>query len=197
MNRTQKEKTAEIFYEAFYLKVRYTWIMTKDRSQAIRIMADHMRSDQVLVSEVNNDIAGAASVETTEKPMFIDIPFKSFIKEFGALGGGLRYLAFLIEKNEQRNLSKNDVHLDMIAVSREARGQGVGKQLLDLVDRYARVHDKENVVLEVVDSNPEAKSLYENFGYHTAAYEHMNLLFRQFTKRADFAGMYRMKKRME
>lgn len=60
----------------------------------------------------------------------------------------------------------DELFLDYIAVSEEARGLGVGTRLLEEFELLARHKKASRVSLDVVGSNPRAKSLYERFGYN-------------------------------
>eukprot|EP00931_Biecheleriopsis_adriatica_P013071 TRINITY_DN114390_c0_g1_i1.p1 TRINITY_DN114390_c0_g1~~TRINITY_DN114390_c0_g1_i1.p1 ORF type:complete len:222 (-),score=21.88 TRINITY_DN114390_c0_g1_i1:12-677(-) len=56
-------------------------------------------------------------------------------------------------------------HLEQIAVSAEARGKGVGKNLLHWVGSKARERGCDKVALEVISRNNNAKAIYEKTGY--------------------------------
>ncbi|NDJ53018.1 MAG: GNAT family N-acetyltransferase, partial [Chloroflexi bacterium] len=55
--------------------------------------------------------------------------------------------------------------MDGIVVDGSMRGQGIGSRLLDAILDYARMHDYEKVRLDVVDTNPRARALYERKGF--------------------------------
>jgi AraC-like DNA-binding protein/RimJ/RimL family protein N-acetyltransferase len=55
-------------------------------------------------------------------------------------------------------------YLHMIAVRKEFRGEGVGTQLIDFVERTVFA-DHSKVFLVVADFNPDARRLYERLGY--------------------------------
>lgn len=55
-------------------------------------------------------------------------------------------------------------YLHIIAVRKESRGQGIGKQLLKFFEDYS-FKDRPKVFLVVADFNPDAKRLYESIGY--------------------------------
>ena len=58
-----------------------------------------------------------------------------------------------------------ELYVDGIAVSPEARGQGIGSRLLDETSAIAREDSFRWVRLDVIDSNPRAQALYERKGY--------------------------------
>ena len=57
--------------------------------------------------------------------------------------------------------------MDGICVSREARGMGLGTALLRAIKDEASAQNCDDVRLDVIDSNPRAKALYEREGFVT------------------------------
>ncbi len=57
------------------------------------------------------------------------------------------------------------VYVDNLAVTQESEGKGVGRALLDYVERWARDHGYREVVLDVFASNQRAIAFYERQGY--------------------------------
>ncbi len=58
-------------------------------------------------------------------------------------------------------------HLEAIAVSEAAEGQGVGSALLDAAEATALARGAESMTLHVYHSNTRAAELYNRRGYHT------------------------------
>lgn len=58
-------------------------------------------------------------------------------------------------------------YVDNLAVARESEGQGVGRALLDHVERWARDHGIREVVLDVFAGNQRAIAFYERQGYRS------------------------------
>jgi ribosomal-protein-alanine acetyltransferase len=56
-------------------------------------------------------------------------------------------------------------HVSSIAVSKRARGQGLGRRLLRAAERLARADGRERIRLEVRADNAPAQALYEHDGY--------------------------------
>ena len=55
--------------------------------------------------------------------------------------------------------------MDGICVDAAARGQGVGTRLLNAVKSEAAKRDLGHVRLDVIDTNPKARALYERQGF--------------------------------
>jgi ribosomal protein S18 acetylase RimI-like enzyme len=55
--------------------------------------------------------------------------------------------------------------MDGIVVDSQFRGLGIGSKLLDAIIEYAGENEFETVRLDVIESNPRAKKLYESKGF--------------------------------
>jgi ribosomal protein S18 acetylase RimI-like enzyme len=56
-------------------------------------------------------------------------------------------------------------YVDNLAVAQDVEGKGVGRALLDYVERWAREHGYREVVLDVFAGNQRAIAFYERQGY--------------------------------
>ena len=56
-------------------------------------------------------------------------------------------------------------HVDILVVAKEAEGRGVGRALMNHVERWARDHACREVVLDVFAGNQGAIAFYERQGY--------------------------------
>ena len=66
--------------------------------------------------------------------------------------------------------------MDGIFVSNRARGKGVGTALLDAVCAEAKARGYGEVRLDVIDTNPRARALYERQGFVATDTQHLGLL---------------------
>jgi len=62
------------------------------------------------------------------------------------------------------------VNIHDLAVLPEFRGQGIGRELLEAVERVARERGCVKVTLEVLEKNRRARSVYEAAGFAQAGY---------------------------
>ena len=74
--------------------------------------------------------------------------------------------------------------MDGIAVDAAAWGRGIGTRLLDAICDHARDLDKTSVRLDVIDTNPRARTLYERRGFVTVRTEGVGPLRAIFSFRA-------------
>jgi len=103
--------------------------------------------------------------------------FAGFKTEAGAFaGGGLRDFAAIygwvgtlwrapLLALLERDLSAGQLLMDGIAIAPKARGLGIGSKLLAAILDEARRRGMREVRLDVIDTNPRARALYERVGF--------------------------------
>ncbi|MFT5500274.1 MAG: ribosomal protein S18 acetylase RimI-like enzyme [Woeseiaceae bacterium] len=67
-------------------------------------------------------------------------------------------------------------HLEAIAVSADAEGQGVGRALLEANEANARKHGARSLTLHVISTNSRARSFYERSGYFGEMFRYIKKL---------------------
>lgn len=92
---------------------------------------------------------------------------------YGHLGGWWRGL--LLELFE-RDLEPGELLMDGIFVHPDARGMGVGTLLLEEIFAEARRRGDRSVRLDVIDTNPRARALYERVGFEAVSTEETGIL---------------------
>ena len=134
------------------------------------VLARTMDAERVLVAVQDAEdgsygrVLGVAAVADMDgQPL--DLSPDQLVRESGPLLGRLRAL---IGRFLQSKAREGELELSFIAVAPNARGMGVGRALLDAVEARAHSAGLITVRLEVVDSNPRARSLYERHGYRHA-----------------------------
>lgn len=115
------------------------------------------------VDKGGEHLLGIAGLKSQEM-VFVNAGIPHFIKHAGLFRSlwSLPILAMMEHAPESQ-----EVYLDMIAVGPQARGQGVGRALINAVEHKARTMGKSKLTLQVVGTNPGAKKLYEQLGFRT------------------------------
>lgn len=96
------------------------------------------------------------------------------------IGGGLKDLAAVYGRTSaairgllivllERNCADDTLLMDGIFVEPEARGRGVGKALLNAMEERAERSALRRVRLDVIDTKPRARALYEREGFPEAS----------------------------
>jgi len=65
----------------------------------------------------------------------------------------------------ERSPRQGELLMDGITVSADYRGQGVGTQLFDALVDYAKENGYQAIRLDVIDTNPHARRLYDRLGF--------------------------------
>lgn len=86
------------------------------------------------------------------------------------------------------NKSKIDgLYIQNICVNGSCRGKGIGSQLLDAIEHFAKEKNYNSLWLDVSVTNQKAKMLYERYGFDVVS-EHSIFLSKK--------GFFRMKKKL-
>ncbi len=128
--------------------------------RAARFLAPTMRADRAFVAIDDTGIVGIAGFQEDRIGLF-EIGLAPLWREYG-LSGPIRAIGLAaLHRREVRDT----LLMDGIAVAAAARGRGIGTRLLAAVCDHARDLRKTGVRLDVVDTNPRARSLYERQGF--------------------------------
>ena len=154
-----REAVAALFWQAFGAKLVPS---LGDDDRALAFIARGLRSDFAF-SAVSEDgtLLGAAGIKTA-RGGFMTGNFNDLRAVYGAFGALWRGA---ILNQFERPLKDGVLQMDGIFVDAEARGLGVGTQLLDAVVWTARMNRCAEVRLDVVAENPRARALYERYGF--------------------------------
>lgn len=109
----------------------------------------------------------------TERGALVGGGWAEMRRHYGPLGGLCRApLLSLLE----RDTAPGVLLMDGIFVAPEARGSGAGTALLSAVKARARALGLASVRLDVIDTNPRARALYEREGFTAGAEHHLGPL---------------------
>lgn len=163
LNPQQQEQVANLFYEAFPLKVKHLWFHAKTKEQAVELLSQSIQFEQGIYALRDEEVVGFIGYNIGKKAFTPAnyIAFQNVYPLFVATWRFFFYKFYL----KFHLYNENILHIDPIAVSEEARGNGIGKLLLNKVEQLAKNKQITKINLEVVDTNPSAQKLYESFGY--------------------------------
>jgi ribosomal protein S18 acetylase RimI-like enzyme len=152
-------KIAALYFDIFSRKLG----AVLGRRAAVPMIADHISEDRIIVACDGEEVVGIAGLNYDGIGFFVP-NHRGFLKHYGPLVGRVRAGLWA---SVQTNPRPHQLHLEGIGVQADLRSRGIGTALLEAVDRRTRDVGKTEVILEVVDTNPRAKALYERFGYRT------------------------------
>jgi ribosomal protein S18 acetylase RimI-like enzyme len=185
----QAFEVAQIFYEAFRLKIHHLDLFPRSTEQAIRILTGGFRPANGFYALEDGHILGVVGLDWPGGNYFLHFTRSGLAAEFGGVGALWR-LAWIRFNHWFSRPHAQEVRIAAIAVAGTARGKGVGSLLLERVFEHARQHGCRAVVLEVIDTNPRARKLYEQLGFKTIRTEWTGPV----TARAGFTGFNFMRK---
>lgn len=192
LSRHQQREVAEIYYDSFKIKFSKLWLFTKNKGLAIDVLSQSIDFRTGLYAIKDKEVIGFIGLETVGS-IYTKLRFSLLTKVFGFFGGLWRYAGYMIYCAFRGRIREDEMHIDPIAVSEKARGLGVGTKLLDASLVLAKSLGKKKMTLEVVDTNPEAKKLYERKGFVVTKIEKTGFL----TGLAGFTKVVHMRKVIE
>lgn len=148
------------------------------------IYENSLNTDRIMLAVSNKSILGIAGLHY-DKRNFTDTKYVTLRKHYNPVKSFIMYWMLRIMTPK---LQKDTVRVDSLAVDKSCRGEGIGTKLIEGVIEFARQNGYGQVLLEVVDTNPKAKALYERMGFKVK--KKVNFYF--FTRRAGFSSEFIM-----
>jgi len=187
VSTTQQNEFANLAYEAFLKKIKYLWLFNKTEDQAKQFLTSAAIFENGIYALLDDTVVGYIALDKKDASFF-KYEFKNFTKIFGKWGGLWRYTFHKIVNYFETPLNDNEAKVEMIAVNKSVRGQGIGEQLLLTAFEQVKKENISKIFLEVVDTNPKARKLYERFGFSTLKVDTLGKI----TKKAGFSKVYLM-----
>jgi GNAT superfamily N-acetyltransferase len=182
-------EAARIFYAAFRDKIEHLELFPRSPEQAMHILARSFCADRGFYALEQGKVIGVVGFEGRDGRRFVELTWTVLASEFGWFGASWRYAWIKVMHRFERP-SANTLRVEALAVAESARGQGVGTLLLNRVLDHARKCSYGAVALEVVDTNPRARRLYERLGFVTLK----TAWYSPITRRAGFTRVAYMRK---
>lgn len=165
-----RRQAAELYDEAFGPKFA---LAVPDRARRVALLAASMVPRFAIAAIRDGQLVGIAGFHTSEGSLTSGIGLRGLLSKLGLLGGLRAAAVFSLY---ERTPAEDELLMDGIAVRGDQRGLGIGTALLDQVARYAESHGFCTVRLEVIDTNPAARRLYERQGFVAARVERFEYL---------------------
>lgn len=166
----ERGKIAVLYWEAFGLKLNI--VMGPDH-RGIAFVNDVLDPTHALCArDDDGHLLGVAGFKTHDGAL-VGGKARDMAKHYGWVSSLWRIgLISLLE----RDTENARFLMDGIFVSNRARGKGVGTALLDAVCAEAKARGYGEVRLDVIDTNPRARALYERQGFVATDTQHLGLL---------------------
>lgn len=181
LNKAYRASAAQILVDAFRLKLK--GILGTDE-EIYKVLFESLNAQHIVVARSSEgEIMGVAAYQYKGK-FTLDITLSTMIEVYGLFRG--IYKMFLLLTYFPTKRDRLTLYVDAIAVSDRFRGQGVGKLLLEELEKIAIENELSTVSLDVVKENIRAKKLYEEVKYEELSEDAKNKL--------GFTGYYYMSK---
>ena len=155
----QRDKVVRLFWTAFRQKLYPVMKPEEKALDFLRRVADPVHA--ISAAAPDGSVIGVAGFKTA-KGAFIGGGLKEICAVYGMIGGFWRGLVLSLL---ERPLQPKTLLMDGIFVSEAVRGQGVGSALLSAIKEKAAALGCSRVRLDVIDTNPRARRLYERHGF--------------------------------
>ncbi|GAB2186342.1 GNAT family N-acetyltransferase [Roseibium sp. LAB1] len=166
----QRPVAARLFWQAFSGKLGK---VLAPEDKALRLV-ERILNPEFAISAVDEDgrLLGLAGYKTSDGAL-AGGSLADMTAVYGMFGGLWR--GFLLDVLE-RKIEPDCLLMDGIFVAETARGQGIGGTLLKAIGEEARQRSLSRVRLDVIDTNPRAKALYERSGFKAVGEEKTGFL---------------------
>jgi len=177
----QKSDMMRIFYDSFERKIT---AFIKSKQKALSIFENSLNTDRIMLAVEDKKITGMAGLHYDDRN-FTDIKYGTLKTHYNPLKS---FFMYWIIRLTTPKIKEGTVRIDSLAVDKSYRGKGIGTKLIKGVIEFARQNNYSQVLLEVVNTNPMAKALYERMGFKVK--KKVNFYF--FTRSAGFSSEYIM-----
>lgn len=155
----QRLEAARLYWEAFGGKLGA--VLGPD-DRALAFIAASMRTDHCIAAEDRDGrLIGIAGFKSPDGG-FVGGSARQMRRVYGWVGTLWRSAALWTLAHEVDN---DRFLIDGIAVSREARGSGIGTALVEALCEEGTARGYASIRLEVIDTNWRAKALYARLGF--------------------------------
>lgn len=155
----QRDRVARLYWQAFSGKLG---LVLGPEARALDFLTPALRPSHAFCAlDDDGRVIGVAGF-SSDDDTFVAGDAEGLRRVYGRFGMAWRgVLLEVLERPRDPGL----LVMDGIFVSEAARGRGVGSALLETICTEARRRGKRGVRLDVIDTNPRARALYERQGF--------------------------------
>lgn len=164
------ERAAALYWEAFGEKLGFAMGPRSKGLQFARRVLDPAHALSAV--DESGQLLGVVGFKTSQGAL-VGGNFMDLVAIYGALGASWRALLLSLLDQDVEN---ERFLMDGIFVAPHARGHGIGTALLDAIIAEARTRGYKSIRLDVINTNPRAKALYERHGFTTLKTRQMGWL---------------------
>ncbi|GAB4453124.1 MAG: GNAT family N-acetyltransferase [Armatimonadaceae bacterium] len=132
-----------------------------DRTRRVALLAECLSPEHALVALSGDRLVGLVGFHAPGGS-FVGGDFQTVVRHLGVWGAARTVLLLSLFVRKPR---RGELLLDGFAVDVSERGRGIGTGLLENLIHFARTEGYRQIRLDVVDTNPGARRLYDRFGF--------------------------------
>ena len=159
LDRRQFKTAAKLYDEAFGKKFA---VAISSRQKRLTLLESAFVGNFAITASVGMNLIGLAGFHTPDGSLTGGIDVRGLLTQLGIVRG-LR--AAVIFGLYERKPKPGQLLMDGIAVHKDYRRRGIGSQLLRRLADHARRNGFSTIRLDVIDTNPGARRLYEQQGF--------------------------------
>ena len=171
LDRALIHEVAELYDQAFVGKFKRA---VPSRSKRLSLWAELVNPSQVIGAFRGQDLSGILLYSTPTSSGWLRSA--AVKKVFETLGPWDAVRCLVVFALFEKPLPANHLYIEAIAVSKTARGLGIGSLLLNTAKVFAAGEQLVGLQLRVILENPRAKALYEREGYQTLSRESFGVM---------------------
>ncbi len=166
----QREQTAQLYDIAFGEKLALAIPNACDR---VQLLSKSMLLEYSFGAFHGTKLIGIAGFSTAQGALTGGIDYRGLLSELGWMKGNRAAVVFSLY---ERKAQAGELLMDGIVVDPEYRGKGVGSQLFSALMDFANSEKYSTIRLDVIDTNPGARRLYERLGFREEKTEEFEFL---------------------
>ncbi len=166
----KRDEAAQLYETAFGKKFSMAVASQSDR---VKLISHAFLLQYSVAAICDGQLVGIAGFQTEDGSLTGGMSYRQLISQMGFFRGNRA--AVLFSLYERKPVSR-ELLMDGIAVDPKMRGKGIGTRLLEELFAYARRKQFEQIRLDVIDTNPQARKLYERNGFVETKTEHFGYL---------------------
>ncbi|QNE73302.1 GNAT family N-acetyltransferase [Streptomyces finlayi] len=153
-----ERRAAELYWDAFGRKLGPA---LNPPGKAVPFIAAHLNADRAVCALRDGCLVGLAGYQLGGRAL-TGGSASAVLRAYGHLRGLHRLLLLALF---ERHPAPRQLVMDGIAVDPDVRGRGVGSLLIEEVAVIAAEQRCRDIRLDVIDTNPRARALYERRGF--------------------------------
>ena len=165
-----RHRAAQLYDVAFGSK---SSLAVPDKKRRIDLLAKGLVLEHSISAIANGDLVGLAGFSTSDGSLTGGIEYRSLLSDLGFVGGNRAAAVFSLYDRQSR---EGELLMDGIVVDASCRGQGIGTRLFSCLIELARERGYSTIRLDVIDTNPGARRLYERLGFVAESTERFEFL---------------------